>query len=110
MLFMGKLDGKFALITGGNSGIGLATARLFVDEGAQVAITGRNQVTLRTAAESLGPAAFAIASQYARLGQWELARESYLLMIDRYPAHPLSADAYRWLIRHNRWCRTNPGR
>jgi photosystem II stability/assembly factor-like uncharacterized protein len=46
-------------------------------------------------------AAFAIASQYARRGQWLLAREAFLFMVDRYPAHPLSADAYRWLIRHS---------
>jgi photosystem II stability/assembly factor-like uncharacterized protein len=46
-------------------------------------------------------AAFALASQYVRLGQWQFAREVFLLMVDRYPAHPLSADAYRWLIRHN---------
>ena len=46
-------------------------------------------------------AAFAVASQYARIGQWDLARETFLLMVDRYPAHPLAADAYRWLIRHN---------
>jgi NAD(P)-dependent dehydrogenase (short-subunit alcohol dehydrogenase family) len=41
-----KLAGKKALITGGNSGIGLATARLFISEGAEVAITGRDQKTL----------------------------------------------------------------
>jgi NADPH:quinone reductase-like Zn-dependent oxidoreductase len=41
-----KLTGKKALITGGNSGIGLAAARLFIAEGAQVAITGRDQKTL----------------------------------------------------------------
>lgn len=46
-------------------------------------------------------AAFAIASQYARMGQWTLAREIYLMMVDRYPAHPRAADAYRWLIRYN---------
>jgi NAD(P)-dependent dehydrogenase (short-subunit alcohol dehydrogenase family) len=50
-----KLTGKKALITGGNSGIGLATARLFVAEGAQVAITGRNQKTLDEATAELGP-------------------------------------------------------
>ena len=50
-----KLAGKKALITGGNSGIGLATARLFVAEGAAVAITGRDQKTLDEAVAELGP-------------------------------------------------------
>ncbi len=46
-------------------------------------------------------AAFAVANQYARRGQWAMAKELFLLMVDRYPAHPLSADALRWLIRHS---------
>jgi NAD(P)-dependent dehydrogenase (short-subunit alcohol dehydrogenase family) len=50
-----KLTGKKALITGGNSGIGLATARLFIAEGAQVAITGRDQTTIDEAVAELGP-------------------------------------------------------
>ncbi|MGD0648680.1 MAG: SDR family oxidoreductase [Acidobacteriaceae bacterium] len=50
-----KLTGKKALITGGNSGIGLSTARLFVAEGAEVAITGRDQKTLDEAVAELGP-------------------------------------------------------
>jgi NAD(P)-dependent dehydrogenase (short-subunit alcohol dehydrogenase family) len=47
---MGKLDGKIALITGGNSGIGLATAKRFVNEGAYVFITGRRESELAAAA------------------------------------------------------------
>ncbi len=49
-----RLKGKTALITGGNSGIGLAVAQAFVREGARVAITGRNQETLDAAARTLG--------------------------------------------------------
>ena len=52
-----RLKGKKALITGGNSGIGLATARLFIAEGAAVAITGRDQKTLEEAVAELGPEA-----------------------------------------------------
>jgi len=51
---MGKLDNKVAVITGGNSGIGLATARRMILEGAKVAIFGRNQKTLDAAREDLG--------------------------------------------------------
>ena len=55
-----RLANKTALITGGNSGIGLATAKLFVAEGAKVTITGRNRETLAAAAKELGPNAFAV--------------------------------------------------
>ena len=49
-----KLAGKKALITGGNSGIGLATARLFISEDADLAISGRDQQTLDEAVAELG--------------------------------------------------------
>jgi NAD(P)-dependent dehydrogenase (short-subunit alcohol dehydrogenase family) len=55
-----RLSGKKALITGGNSGIGLATAKVFIDEGAEVIITGRNQQTLDEAVKLLGPKAHAL--------------------------------------------------
>jgi photosystem II stability/assembly factor-like uncharacterized protein len=46
-------------------------------------------------------AAFGAANRFARAGQWNLAREAYLLVAERYPTHPLALDACRWLIRHN---------
>ena len=51
---MGKLQGKVAVITGGTEGIGLATAKLFVKEGAFVFITGRRQKELDEAVKAIG--------------------------------------------------------
>jgi NAD(P)-dependent dehydrogenase (short-subunit alcohol dehydrogenase family) len=51
---LGKLEGKIALITGANSGIGLATAKRFVSEGAYVFITGRRESELAAAIREIG--------------------------------------------------------
>ena len=68
---MKRLEGKVAVITGGNSGIGLATAKRFLDEGAKVAISGRNQKTLEEAVKSLGDGVLAVKSDTAKLEEIE---------------------------------------
>jgi NAD(P)-dependent dehydrogenase (short-subunit alcohol dehydrogenase family) len=64
---MGKLDGKIALITGGNSGIGLATARRFVNEGAYVFITGRRNTELAAAVKEIGQDAIGVQGDVSNL-------------------------------------------
>jgi NAD(P)-dependent dehydrogenase (short-subunit alcohol dehydrogenase family) len=59
---MGQLTGKTALVTGGSSGIGLATAQRFAAEGAHVFLTGRNQENIDKAVASIGDAATGIRS------------------------------------------------
>jgi NAD(P)-dependent dehydrogenase (short-subunit alcohol dehydrogenase family) len=63
--FMGKLDGKVAVVTGGSSGIGLATARALRAAGAKVAISGRDQKTLDEAVKTIGDGVLAIRSDVA---------------------------------------------
>ena len=65
---MGKLEGKIALITGGSSGIGLAAAKQFVQEGAYVFITGRREAELAEAARLIARNATAVQGDVGNLG------------------------------------------
>ena len=64
----GKLEGKVAIVTGGSSGIGLATAKRFVAEGAYVFITGRRQAELEAAVKEIGPNVTGVQGDVANLG------------------------------------------
>jgi len=66
---MKKLENKVAVVTGGNSGIGLAAAKLFAQHGAKLAITGRNKKTLDTAAVLVGDNTLAIVSDVAKVSE-----------------------------------------
>src|SRR5258707_11854006 len=65
---MGKLEEKIALITGGNSGIGLATAKQFVNEGAYVFITGRRDPQLAGAIKEIGRNVAGVQGDVSNLG------------------------------------------
>src|SRR5579862_8248053 len=64
---MKRLEGKVAVVTGGNSGIGLATAKRLQEEGAKVAISGRSKQTLDEAVRTIGNGVVAVQSDVARL-------------------------------------------
>ena len=64
---MASLSGKVAVVTGGNSGIGLATAKRFREEGARVAISGRDQKTLDEAVKTIGGDVIAVRADVSKL-------------------------------------------
>jgi NAD(P)-dependent dehydrogenase (short-subunit alcohol dehydrogenase family) len=71
-----KLTGKITLVTGGSSGLGLATARRFIAEGAQVIVTGRRQAQLDQAVAELGAAAFGVRSDVSNLADLDRLYEA----------------------------------
>ena len=73
---MGKLQGKVAVITGGTEGIGLATAQLFVKEGAYVFITGRRQKELDEAVTAIGSNATGVQGDVAKLADLDRLYET----------------------------------
>ncbi|MDW5266128.1 MULTISPECIES: SDR family oxidoreductase [Acidobacteriaceae] len=78
---MGKLDNKIAVITGGTTGIGLATAQLFIEEGAKVIVTGRNPETLDQARKILGSDADVIAADTSDL---KAVQQLFKTIAERY--------------------------
>jgi NADP-dependent 3-hydroxy acid dehydrogenase YdfG len=114
---MNKLTNKSALITGGGSGIGLATAKALLDEGAKVAITGRNESKLRDAAARLNagdrliwhaadlgdPAAVErmVADVTARLGRIDILINNAGVNIKERAFHELTPESWRQLLSGN---------
>jgi len=88
---MGKLGGKVAVITGGNSGIGLATAKRFVEEGAHVVITGRREKELKEAAAFIGRNVTTVTGDVSRLEDLD---QLYAVVKEKHGhIHVLSANA-----------------
>ncbi len=91
---MQRLNGKVAVITGGSSGIGLATAKRFIAEGAKVAITGRNQQTLDAAVRELGVSALAIQGDVSSLRDLERIYATVASKLGKVDALVVNAGVY----------------
>ena len=95
-----RFKDKVAVVTGGNSGIGLATAKAFAAEGAQVAITGRSDATLKMAHLELGPGALALKADMSQVQEISAAmsriKETFghidALFINHGVAHPIELE------------------
>lgn len=79
-----RFKGKIAVVTGGGSGIGLATAKQLVQEGACVVINGRTESTLRKAVGEIGSTAEAVATYAGDIGQIKIASGLVDFAVDRY--------------------------
>ena len=101
---MSRYDGKRVVITGGVSGIGLATAKLLVAHGARVMVTGRSEKSLAAAREELGQTAIAVASDTASLADIDALAEALLVCAGQNlfaPFEAVSEDAYDQLLAVN---------
>lgn len=67
---------------------------------AEQALSQLGDVIKDLSAMDAGKALYTAATAYVRAGQWPLAREAYLLLLNKYPGHPLALDAARWVIRY----------
>jgi NAD(P)-dependent dehydrogenase (short-subunit alcohol dehydrogenase family) len=107
---VGKLSDRTALVTGGGSGIGLAVARAFLDEGARVVITGRDEAKLRRAADALAAgdrlgsfaADVADPAQVERLADWARGRLGWVDVLVNNAGLNIKERAFRQLTP-DRW-------
>src|SRR5580765_1852709 len=92
-----RFKGKVAVVTGGNSGIGLATAKAFAREGAKVAIIGRSEATLKAAQKELGPDALALKADTAKVSEIAAAMEAIKRRFDRIDVLFVNAGVGRFI-------------
>src|SRR5687767_6932144 len=94
---MKRYEGKVAVVTGGNSGIGLATAKAFAREGAAVVISGRDEKTLRAAEAEIGGGATAVRADASKLADLDALMEKVKAKHGRIDALFVNAGVGRFL-------------
>jgi len=94
---MKRLEGKVAVVTGGNSGIGLATARRLREEGARVAISGRNVKTLQEAVKMIGDDALAVQADVANPGELDKLYASVSQKLGKIDVLFVNAGIYKFV-------------
>src|SRR6059036_2613532 len=92
-----RFKDKVAVVTGGNSGIGLATAKAFAREGAKLAITGRSDATLKAAQKELGPDALVIKADMSRVSEITAAMDQIKKKFNRIDALFVNAGIGRFV-------------
>jgi len=92
---MKRLENKVAVVTGGNSGIGFATSKEFIAEGAKVIITGRNEKAVLEAAQKLGEGAHGIASNASKMPDIAVLKEKIARISPKVDALFINAGVFR---------------
>ena len=92
-----RFEGKVAVVTGGNSGIGLAAAKAFAREGAKVAIIGRSEATLASAQKELGSDALALKADTSKVSEIAAAMDAIRRRFDRIDALFVNAGVGRFV-------------
>ena len=92
---MKKLENKVAVVTGGNSGIGFATSKEFIAEGAQVIITGRNEKAVQEAVQKLGGGAHGIASNAGKMSDIAILNEKVARISPKIDTLFINAGVFR---------------